>query len=74
MYSIEEILEATNIILNKNLSTNTQIKTRVVKNVDKNIKLSLLEIDQLNNALSVLTKKFIHSSTDSLTSKISKNN
>ena len=74
MYSIEEILEATNIILNKNLSTNTQIKTGVVKNVDKNIKLSLLEIDQLNNALSVLTKKFIHSTTDSLTSKISKNN
>lgn len=74
MYSIEEILEATNIILNKNLSTDTQIKTGVVKNVDKNIKLSLLEIDQLNNALSVLTKKFIHSSTDSLTSKISKNN
>ena len=74
MYSIEEILEATNIILNKNLSTDTKIKTEVVKNVDKNIKLSLLEIDQLNNALSVLTKKFIHSSTDSLTSKISKNN
>ena len=74
MYSIEEILEATNIILNKNLSTDTQIKTGVVKIVDKNVKLSLLEIDQLNNALSVLTKKFIHSSTDSLTSKISKNN
>ena len=74
MYSIEEILEATNIILNKNLSTDTQIKTGVVKIVDKNIKLSLLEIDQLNNALSVLTKKFIHSTTDSLTSKISKNN
>lgn len=74
MYSIEEILEATNIILNKNLSTDAQIKTGVVKNVDKNIKLSLLEIDQLNNALSTLTKKFIHSSTDSLTSKISKNN
>ena len=74
MYSIEEILEATNIILNKNLSTDTQIKTGVVKNVDKNIKLSLLEIDQLNNALSILTKKFIYSSTDSLTSKISKNN
>ena len=74
MYSIEEILEATNTILNKNLSTDTQIKTGVVKNVDKNIKLSLLEIDQLNNALSTLTKKFIYSSTDSLTSKISKNN
>jgi len=74
VYSIEEILEATNIILNKNLSTNTQIKAEPVKIVDKNIKLSLLEIDQLNNALSILTKKFIHSSTDSLTSKISKNN
>lgn len=74
MYSIEEILEATSIILNKNLSTNTQIKAEPVKIVDKNIKLSLLEIDQLNNALSVLTKKFIYSSTDSLTSKISKNN
>jgi hypothetical protein len=74
VYSIEEILEATNIILNKNLSTNTQIKAEPVKIVDKNIKLSLLEIDQLNNALSVLTKKFIYSSTDSLTSKISKNN
>jgi len=74
VYSIEEILEATSIILNKNLSTNTQIKAEPVKIVDKNIKLSLLEIDQLNNALSVLTKKFIYSSTDSLTSKISKNN
>lgn len=74
MYSIEEILEATNVILNKNLSTNTQVKSELVKIVDKNIKLNFSEINQLNNALSSLTKQFIYSSTNSLTSKIFKNN
>lgn len=74
MYSIEEILEATNVILNKNLSTNTQVKSELVKNVNKNIKLNFSEINQLNSALSSLTKQFIYSSTNSLTSKIFKNN
>lgn len=74
MYSIEEILEATNVILNKNLSSNTQVKSEVNRNIDKDIKLNFSEISQLNNALSLLTKQFIHSSTNSLTSKIFKNN
>jgi len=74
VYSIEEILEATNVILNKNLSSNTQVKSEVNRNIDKDIKLNFSEISQLNNALSLLTKQFIHSSTNSLTSKIFKNN
>ena len=74
MYSIEEILEATNVILNKNLSSNTQVKSEVNIDIDKNIKLNFSEINQLNSALSSLTKQFIHSSTNSLTSKIFKNN
>jgi hypothetical protein len=74
VYSIEEILEATNAILNKGLSTNTQVKSEVNKNIEKNIKLNFSEINQLNSALSSLTKQFIQSSTNSLTGKIFKNN
>lgn len=74
MYSIEEILEATNIIYNKNLPSDTPITTEVVKNIDNKIPLSLSEINELNSALSTLTRQFIQSSTNLLTGKIFKYN
>jgi hypothetical protein len=74
VYSIEEILEATNIIYNKNLPSDTPITTEVVKNIDNKIPLSLSEINELNSALSTLTRQFIQSSTNLLTGKIFKYN
>lgn len=68
MYSIEEILEATNTLLNKkNLSENSINKVEVKEFVKQNkIKLNTTEIQQLNLEMNKLFNSFIHSTSNSI--------
>ncbi len=68
MYSIEEILEATNTLLNKkNLSENSINKVEVKEFVKQNkIKLNTTEIQQLNLEMNKLFNSFIHSASNSI--------
>lgn len=68
MYSIEEILEATNTLLNKkSLSDNSINKVEVKEFVKPNkIKLNTNEIKQLNVEMNKLFESFIHSTSKSI--------
>ena len=68
MYSIEEILEATNTILNKKSSTDISSNKEEIKLVipSKEIKLNNNEIKALNDEMNKLFKSFINSTTQSI--------
>jgi peptidoglycan biosynthesis protein MviN/MurJ (putative lipid II flippase) len=68
VYSIEEILEATNTLLNKkSLSDNSINKVEVKEFVKPNkIKLNTNEIKQLNVEMNKLFESFIHSTSKSI--------
>lgn len=68
MYSIEEILEATNTILNKKSSTDISSNKEEIKLVipSKKIKLNNNEIKALNDEMNKLFKSFINSTTQSI--------
>jgi len=67
VYSIEEILEATNTLLNKkSLSDNSINKVEVKEFVKPNkIKLNSSEIKQLNVEMNKIFNSFIHSTSKS---------
>lgn len=68
MYSIEEILEATNTILNKKSSTDISSNKEEIKLVmpAKKIKLNNDEVKALNDEMNKLFKSFINSTTQSI--------
>ena len=68
MYSIEEILQATNTILNKKSSTDISSNKEEIKLVmpAKKIKLNNDEVKALNNEMNKLFKSFINSTTQSI--------
>ena len=68
MYSIEEILEATNAILNKKSSADISSKKEEIKLVipSKKIKLNNNEVKALNDEMNKLFKSFINSTTQSI--------
>lgn len=68
MYSIEEILQATNTILNKKSSTDISSNKEEIKLVlpAKKIKLNNDEVKALNNEMNKLFKSFIDSTTQSI--------
>jgi len=68
VYSIEEILEATNTILNKKSSTDISSNKEEIKLVipSKKIKLNNNEIKALNDEMNKLFKSFINSTTQSI--------
>ena len=68
MYSIEEILEATNTILNKKSSIDISSNKEEIK-LDipiKKIKLNNNEVKALNDEMNKLFKSFINSTTQSI--------
>jgi len=68
VYSIEEILEATNTLLNeKSLSDNSINKVEAKEILKPNkIKLNNSEIKQLNEEMNKLFNSFIHSTSKSI--------
>jgi hypothetical protein len=68
VYSIEEILEATNTILNKKSSTDISSNKEEIKLVmpAKKIKLNNDEVKALNDEMNKLFKSFINSTTQSI--------
>lgn len=68
MYSIEEILEATNTILNKKSSADISSNKEEIKQVmpAKKIKLNNDEVKALNDEMNKLFKSFINSTTQSI--------
>jgi len=72
VYSIEEILEATNTILNKKSSADISSKKEEIKLVipSKKIKLNNNQVKALNDEMNNLFKSFINSTSQS----INKNN
>ncbi len=68
MYSIEEILEATNTILNKKSSADISSNKEEIKLVipSKKIKLNNNEVKALNDEMNKLFKSFINSTTQSI--------
>ena len=68
MYSIEEILEATNTILNKKSEADISSKKEEIKLVisSKKIKLNNNEVKALNDEMNKLFKSFINSTTQSI--------
>ena len=68
MYSIEEILQATNTILNKKSSTDISSNKEEIKLVmpAKKIKLNNDEVKALNDEMNKLFKSFINSTTQSI--------
>lgn len=68
MYSIEEILEATNTLLNKkSLTDNSLNKVEVKEFVKPNkVKLNSTEIKQLNVEMNKLFNTFIQSTSQSI--------
>lgn len=68
MYSIEEILQATNAILNKKSSTDISSNKEEIKLVmpAKKIKLNNDEVKALNDEMNKLFKSFINSTTQSI--------
>ena len=68
MYSIEEILQATNTILNKKSSTDISANKEEIKLVmpAKKIKLNNNEVKALNDEMNKLFKSFINSTTQTI--------
>jgi hypothetical protein len=68
VYSIEEILEATNAILNKKSSADISSKKEEIKLVipSKKIKLNNNEVKALNDEMNKLFKSFINSTSQSI--------
>jgi hypothetical protein len=68
VYSIEEILEATNTILNKKSSTDISSNKEEIKLVmpSKKIKLNNDEVKAINDEMNKLFKSFINSTTQSI--------
>ena len=68
MYSIEEILQATNTILNKKSSADISSNKEEIKLVmpAKKIKLNNNEVKALNDEMNKLFKSFINSTTQSI--------
>ena len=68
MYSIEEILQATNTILNKKSSADISSKKEEIKLVisSKKIKLNNNEVKALNDEMNKLFKSFINSTSQSI--------
>ena len=68
MYSIEEILQATNTILNKKSSTDISSNKEEIKLVMpvKKIKLNNDEVKALNDEMNKLFKSFVNSTTQSI--------
>ena len=68
MYSIEEILEATNTILNKKSSADISSNKEEIKLVipSKKIKLNNNEVKALNDEMNKLFKSFINSTSQSI--------
>jgi hypothetical protein len=68
VYSIEEILEATNTILNKKSSTDISSNKEEIKLVmpAKKIKLNNDEVKALNDEMNKLFKSFINSTSQSI--------
>ena len=68
MYSIEEILEATNTILNKKSSIDISSNKEEIKLVlpAKKIKLNNNEVKAFNDEMNKLFKSFINSTTQSI--------
>ena len=68
MYSIEEILEATNTLLNEKSLTDNSINKIEAKEILKpnKIKLNNSEIKQLNEEMNKLFNSFIHSTSKSI--------
>ena len=68
MYSIEEILQATNTILNKKSSADISANKEEIKLVmpAKKIKLNNDEVKALNDEMNKLFKSFINSTTQSI--------
>jgi hypothetical protein len=68
VYSIEEILQATNTILNKKSSTDISSNKEEIKLVmpAKKIKLNNDEVKALNDEMNKLFKSFINSTTQSI--------
>ena len=68
MYSIEEILQATNTILNKKSSTDISSNKEEIKLVmpAKKIKLNNDEVKALNDEMNKLFKSFVNSTTQSI--------
>ena len=68
MYSIEEILQATNTILNKKSSTDISSNKEEIKLVmpSKKIKLNNDEVKALNDEMNKLFKSFINSTTQTI--------
>jgi len=68
VYSIEEILQATNTILNKKSSTDISLNKEEIKLVmpAKKIKLNNDEVKALNDEMNKLFKSFINSTTQSI--------
>ena len=68
MYSIEEILQATNTILNKKSSTDISSNKEEIKLVmpSKKTKLNTNEVKALNEEMNKLFKSFINSTTQTI--------
>jgi hypothetical protein len=68
VYSIEEILEATNTLLNKKTLPDNSINKVEVKEITKpnKVKLNSAEIKQLNEEMNKLFNSFIHSTSKSI--------
>jgi hypothetical protein len=68
VYSIEEILQATNTILNKKSSTDISSNKEEIKLVmpSKKIKLNTNEVKALNDEMNKLFKSFINSTTQTI--------
>jgi hypothetical protein len=68
VYSIEEILQATNTILNKKSSTDISSNKEEIKLVmpAKKIKLNNDEVKALNDEMNKLFKSFINSTTQTI--------
>jgi hypothetical protein len=68
VYSIEEILEATNTILNKKSSADISANKEEIKLVmpAKKIKLNNNEVKALNDEMNKLFKSFINSTTQTI--------
>jgi hypothetical protein len=68
VYSIEEILQATNTILNKKSSTDISSNKEEIKLVmpAKKIKLNNDEVKALNDEMNKLFKSFVNSTTQSI--------
>jgi hypothetical protein len=68
VYSIEEILQATNTILNKKSSTDISSNKEEIKLVmpSKKTKLNTNEVKALNEEMNKLFKSFINSTTQTI--------